>query len=383
MKGKILQVCAVGVSVDKLLKPLLNACKEAGFEVHVACADDGYIEPLRNEGFIVHNVHFERDINIKSNLKSIRELYKLIKLHEYDIVHVHTPIAAVLGRIAAKLARVKHIIYTAHGFYFHEGMSEKEYNFYYNIEKYFARYATDYLLLQSKEDYELSLNDNFNKHERIIHISNGVDIYNKFNKHLIPEENLIRLKRELNINKNDIVFTFIGRFVREKGIFDLVNAFKELNKLHRNTKLMLIGGLLDSERDQEVQSTIDDWKEEGKIIFTGFRTDIPELLMVSDVFVLPSYREGLPRSIIEAMSMEKPVIATNIRGCREEVIHGETGYLVSKGNVKDLFDKMLKLTINEKLRNSMGQLGRVIVEDEYDEQKVLDKQISLFKKLLS
>src|SRR5699024_2660662 len=163
MKGRILQVCAVGMSVDKLLSPLLKSIKDEGFELHIACADDGNIEKLRERGYIVHNIHFERKISFVSNLKSIRQLYRLMKLNKYDIVHTHTPVASILARIAAKLAGIKNIIYTAHGYYFHEGMNKKQYNFYYQVEKQFARYATDYLLLQSKEDYQLSINKKFKK----------------------------------------------------------------------------------------------------------------------------------------------------------------------------------------------------------------------------
>ena len=381
MNGRILQVCAVGMSVDKLLSPLLKSIKDEGFELHIACADDGNIEKLRERGYIVHNIHFERKISFVSNLKSIRQLYRLMKLNKYDIVHTHTPVASILARIAAKLAGIKNIIYTAHGYYFHEGMNKKQYNFYYQVEKQFARYATDYLLLQSKEDYQLSINKNFKKSNRIIHLGNGVEIYNKFNPFIIEKEKSKELKKEFNIETTDIVYTFIGRFVREKGIYDLVEAFEMLAKQKPNVKLMLIGGLLESERDQEIKEALHKWKLNKNIILPGFRSDIPILLDISDVFILPSYREGLPRSIIEAMAMAKPIIATNIRGCREQVINDYNGYLFEPGDIKSLMSKMLDMNVHDDKRIKMGIESRQIVEQYYDENKVLQKQIELYKKL--
>jgi len=381
-KGRILQISAVSTTVDKQLRPLIEASIEDGYEVHIACADDGNVESLGSEGFIVHKIHFDRKISLKSNLRSIKELRKLMKFYNYDIVHVHTPVASILGRVAAKLSGIKNIIYTAHGYYFHDGMSKREYTFYYQIEKQFAKFATDYLLLQSKEDYELSVEKRFKNKSKIMHLSNGIDIHEKFNPEKINQENIKTIKDELGIKEPDFVFSFVGRFVREKGIYELVEAFNKLNETNQNVKLLLIGGLLESERDQEISQAMNKWEANENIIFTGVRSDIPELQSVSDVFILPSYREGLPRSIIEAMAMKKPVIATNIRGCREEVIDSETGFLVEKQNVNDLYQKMLTLFENEEMCKAFGEEARRIVENEYDEQKVLDKQLRLFNSIL-
>ncbi|MYL56097.1 glycosyltransferase [Virgibacillus halodenitrificans] len=380
-KGKILQISAVSTTIDKQLRPLIEASVKEGYEVHIACADDGNIENLRSEGFIVHRVHFDRKISFKSNLKSIIELRKLMRFYKYDIVHVHTPVASILGRIAAKLAGIRNIIYTAHGYYFHEGMSEKQYIFYYQIEKQFAKFVTDYLLLQSKEDYELSVQHRFKNEKRIIHLGNGIDIYHKFNPDKIKKEHINKVKNDFGIEDSDFIYAFIGRFVREKGIYELVEAFNKLNSIKPNMKLLLIGGLLESERDQDINQALERWKGNPNIIFTGLRKDIPELLSVSNVFILPSYREGLPRSIIEAMAMKKPVIATNIRGCREEVIDEETGYLIEKKDINELYEKMLTLYDNKELCLSYGEKAREIVEKEYDEEKVLEKQIELFNSL--
>lgn len=380
-KKKILQVCAVDWSIDALLKPLILKSMAEGYEVHSVCTNTGRFSDLEAQGLTMIDVSIDRQIHPLKNLRSIWSLYKLMKKEKYDIVHVHTPIAALLGRIAAKLAGIKHIIYTAHGFYFHEEMPKKQYKLFFNIEKYAARWMTDWLLLQSREDYELSLAHDFKPRAKTIHLSNGVDIWNKFNVEKVSSMELEKFRLENNLKNTDFIFSFVGRLVEEKGIFELVKAFKSLVKDYPNAKLILIGGLLESERDHvSYQKLVEDLKHPN-IRYLGFRKDIPLVMKASNVFVLPSYREGLPRSIIEAMAMEKPIIATNIRGCREEVFPGENGYLVEKENTSELEKAMVSI-IEDPLRAELyGKRSREIVEELFDEEKVLLKQIELFDNL--
>ncbi|MDF2713170.1 MAG: epsD [Paenibacillus sp.] len=378
---KILQVCAIDVSVDGLLKPMIQESMKRGLTVHNACTDTGRFEQLKSQGMVMIDIPIERKISLFSNLKSLFLLFRLIRSEKYDIVHVHTPIAAILGRLAAKLAGVKHVVYTAHGFYFHEGMSRAAYAFFYGLEKFFAKYFTDWLLLQSREDYELCLDNKFKKKEQVIHLSNGVDIHSKFNPATIDMAKVAALKKEFGISEGDVVFAFIGRFVKEKGVLELLEAFSLLRDVRSGVKLLMIGDVLESERDQETRVQVEKQLKGSHIIAPGYRKDIPELLAASDVFVLPSYREGLPRSIIEAMAMNKPVIATNIRGCREEVLHGENGLLVKKEDAKELYESMLAMAEDRRKRERYGRRGREMVEEMFDEAVVIEKQIRLFNKL--
>jgi glycosyltransferase involved in cell wall biosynthesis len=381
-KKKILQVCALDASVNALLKPLILKSMEEGYEVHNACTDTGRFTELEAQGLTMIEVPIDRQIHPLKNLKSIWSLYKLMKKEKYDIVHVHTPIAALLGRIAAKMAGIKQIVYTAHGFYFHDEMSKRQYNLFFKIEKYAAKWMTDWLLLQSKEDYELSLSHGFKPENRTIHLSNGVDIWNKFHSNHISVEEIKSFKTENDLSEDDYIFSFVGRLVKEKGIFELVEAFKSLSKRFPKAKLVLIGGLLKSERDHGSYQQLMNDLDHPNIRYLGFRNDIPTIMKASDTFVLPSYREGLPRSIIEAMAMETPIIATDIRGCREEVFPGENGFLVEKANAKDLEDAMISMLEDSKLVDKFGKRSREIVEELFDEEKVLAKQIELFDKLL-
>src|SRR5699024_4656695 len=261
-----------------------------------------------------------------SNLKSIYKLYTLFKAINPDIVHVHTPVAAVLGRVAAKLAKVSTVVYTAHGFYFHDDMNEKDYKFYFNIEKYMGRYFTDFIFTQSIEDHEIAKSNNFLKNKsNHIHISNGIDLDKKFNYKILSPKVKEDIRKLHNIIEDDLVVIFIVRLVMKKRNLDFLESINLLGT--SNIKYIIIGSLPPGERDTNTVNKLKNFENSPNVIFTGQIENVNEYLYASDVFCLPSYREGMPRSIIEAMSMKNAVLATNIRGSREEVVNNETGFL--------------------------------------------------------
>ncbi|WP_424236925.1 glycosyltransferase family 4 protein [Bhargavaea ginsengi] len=379
---KILQLCAVDFSAKTLLIPLIKRTIDEGHEVHLACGDTGSFNELASKGIVMREVNIDRKISPISNIRSIMQLYKLFKTEQYDVVHVHTPVASLLGRIAAKMAGVPNIIYTAHGFYFHDEMVPSKYKTFYYIEKFAGRFFTDYLLVQSKEDYDTAVKGIFLKNTgQIIHLSNGVNIWDKFYPKLIDEDDITETRKQIGLDNDAFVFLFIGRLVREKGILELIKAFNELQKHKSNAVLLLVGDVNPSERDQELIEKLPTLLSSSNVFHLGFRTDIPKLLSIANVFVLPSHREGLPRSIIEAMAMEKAIIASNIRGCREEVFPNQNGILFEKENTQELRNAMEELIENPLKTKQFGLKSREIAEKRFDEKKVLDKQINLFNKL--
>ncbi|MDN6572191.1 MAG: glycosyltransferase, partial [Staphylococcus equorum] len=150
---KIVQIAAIESTHIKLLKALNEESVKKGAEVHCVCTTGNKKKELQKQGVIVHDIKIDRKISLLGNIKSIYRMLKLFKKLKPDIVHTHTPVASVLGRIAAKLAKVPNIIYTAHGFYFHDGMSKKTYFIYFHIEKIIGKICTDYIFTQSREDY--------------------------------------------------------------------------------------------------------------------------------------------------------------------------------------------------------------------------------------
>lgn len=176
-----------------------------------------------------------------------------------------------------------------------------------------------------------------------------------------------------------MVVSFIGRLVKEKGILDLLEAFNQIEQ--DNLKLLVIGGTSSSERDQQLSTRLEKYRNNSNITFTGFRSDIPELLAFSDIYCLPSYREGMPRSIIEAMSMECAIIATNIRGSREEVDHGENGYLVNLKSPDEIASSISSLVSNNEALKSFRNKARNKALNLYNEKIVVKKQMNIFESI--
>lgn len=383
MKPKIVQISAVDVSMNNMLSLLNKRTKEAGFEVHCICSPGKNTQEIIEAGYYFHPVKIDRNISIRRNLKSVYNIYKVLKRVKPDIVHVHTPIASVLGRIAAKLAKVDNIIYTAHGFYFHEGMNPKTYTFFYNIEKYIGKFFTDYLFSQSREDYDLAKRGQFLKHENnYLHISNGVDLRKKFNYNLFHNDINNKIRAKYGVEDEGLLITFMGRLVKEKGILDLVQAISELNDT--SIKLLALGDLPDSERDKSLTDELLKLeKENNNITFVGRVSNVEDFLYASDIFSLPSYREGMPRSIIEAMAMKNAIIATNIRGSREEVDDGENGYLINVNSPTEIKEKLNYLNRNRKTLAKMQKASYEKANALYDEENVVSKQIEIFKRLIS
>lgn len=375
---KIVQVTAIDGTMHHLLNKLNKTSKENNFEVHCICSEGENKKYIIDEGYKLHNIDIDRKISIIKNIKTIIRLSKLIKEIKPDIVHVHTPVAAVLGRIAAKIAKVPIVIYTAHGFYFHDGMSKNKYKIYFLIEKYIGRYFTDYIFTQSKEDYQTAKDNKFLKNnDNFLHISNGIDLDDKFNINKYTSKDNDNLRRKLGIPKNDIVVTFIGRQVKEKGIFELLEGFQNIES--KNVKLIIIGNLPQGERDTTTIKEINKYKENKNIIFTGKINNVNDYLYMSDIFCLPSYREGMPRSIIEAMAMGNAILATNIRGSREEVDHGLNGYLFDVKSSKEIGKYIDILANNLEKIEEFKIKGIQKARENYDENKVVQKQIQIFK----
>ncbi len=384
-KVKVLEVAALDVTVYFLLLPLMKKLRNCGYEVEASCAKGNFFGKITDEGFKVHDVPISRNLNFFKHFVSVFRLVKLIKREKIDIVHVHTPIGAFVGRIAAYFAGVTTVIYTIHGFYFHENMNFFKRRIIIYVEKVLARF-TSFAFSQSDEDTQTAIRERIFPPKKIMTIGNGINV-NFFSRKNIPESMKSMKRREFDLPENAIVVTCVARMVKEKGIFDLIKVAEHVITLLSNIYFVFVGEISDNcGKDVICKEFLRDYfkkhpASQSRFRFLGIRTDIREILFTSDIFVLPSYREGMPRSILEAMAMELPVIATDIRGCREEVLSGKTGILVSPGDVEALGEAIIKLAENEKLRKDMGFNGRKRVEKHFNESAVIEKQIAVMEKL--
>ena len=377
MALKVCQLCAVDFTLKHFLLPLIDGMEKEGWTVISVCSDGPYIGNLRKKGYNIETVYIARNYNLFQHLKSILVLTRFFKEQEFDIVHVHSPIAALVARLAARFASVSVVIYTAHGFYFHDEMMSLKRSVFLFLEKWAGKY-TNILFTQSAEDAACAIQENLLPQGLVHTIGNGVNPQ-KFNPRKIG--NRIKIRNKLGIQDDTFVIGIIARLVEEKGICEFLEAAMQASDENDKLCFLVIGARLESDHAKDVISKIKLAKDnhEGKILFLGQRTDIPELLSAMDVFCLPSWREGMPRSIIEAMMMERAVIATNIRGSREEVIDDETGFLLPTRDVIKLKNQFLYCARNtEKIRN-MGKAGRLRALRYFNEKNVVEKQIELIK----
>jgi len=380
-KIKVLQVVNTDYFLKSMVKPLVDRLIEEGYEVHVICQPGLYIKDFIRKGYKINLVRINRKISPIFNLISLYQIYKFIKKERPDLVHVHTPMAAAIGRVAAKLAKVPVIIYTAHGFYFHENMPLWKKKFYVGIEKLLGKYFTDMVLTQSKEDMLTAKKEKIIGNDSIICVGNGIDV-RKFR----GVSSNKKLKNSFRFNDSNKVICFVGKILKEKGVLDLISAMRIVVGEVPESRLLIVGDVLESDRDKKtikkVKKLVKKNNLEKNIVFTGFREDIPRILSMTDVFVLPSHREGMPRSILEAMASGKPIVATNIRGCREEVVDGVTGLLIPVKDQEALAKSIIKILTNRELAVKMGEEGRKRVIKEFDEKNVLDKQMEIYDKLI-
>jgi len=378
---RIVQLTAIESTMNTMLYALNKGILKDGYSLIALYSPSETLDKMVKDGDInVVNVEIQRKIAPISNIRCIYKIYKQLKKIKPHIVHVHTPIAAVLGRVAAKLAKVPIIIYTAHGFYFHENMSSLTYKLFYNIEKFMGKYFTDFLFTQSLEDYETAIKGKFKPKDKILAIGNGVDVTNKFNIENIQEQDIKNLRSEFNIGDEDKVVAFIGRLVEEKGILDLLKGFEKIER--DDIKLLIVGRLEKGERDTKTFEALKKYYNKKNIIFAGRREDINNILYITDIFCLPSYREGMPRSIIEAMVMECAVVASDIRGCREEVVQDNTGYLIKVNSPELIKEKIELLCEDEEKLKAMKKQGRARALQLYNEEKVVQKQLEVYRVLL-
>ena len=377
---KILQLCAVDFTAYHFMRPLGKGLRAAGNDVTFCCSGGGWLDLLRDEGFGVKAIPVSRSYNVAHHARSLVALAGFMRRERFDIVHVHTPVAGLIGRAAARLAGVRGIVYTVHGFYFHDRMGEAPRAIFAAFERSAAA-VTDVIFLVSEEDREEAIRLKIAPPEKLVYTGNGVDP-TRFGKAMnAADAARFRLEQGLGVGP---VVGFVGRIVREKGAIEFVRAAAIVRAAIPDAKFVMLGEPLRSDRDNcwdEIMRLRDELGLTGSLVLAGYRKDVPAILASFDLFVLPSYREGMPVALLEAMATELPVIATAIRGCREEVVDGETGILVPPRNHEALAAAMRNILASKELMARMGAEGRSRVLERFDERKIVALQIGHIDRL--
>lgn len=369
---KVAQLCAVDFTLYHFLLPLMKATRDAGHEVVGICGEGPLADKVRAEGIRVEAVRIDRSFNLFRHFGSYRALVRLFRRERFDIVHVHTPVASLVGRAAAWRARVPTVVYTAHGFYFHERMAWWKRRLFVTLE-WLAGRKTDVLFTQAEEDAAFARRTRLIRGETIEAIGNGVDP-GRFHT---DEDGSVRrrIRAEFGTPADRVVIAMIGRLVAEKGYPELIEAMRAVD-----AELWIVGERLVSDHAAEIDQAValadTDPILKSRVRFLGYRSDVPDILRAADIFTLPSHREGMPRSVIEAMMVALPVVGTDIRGTREEVLPGETGILVPVGDAAALAEALNRLVADEALRRRWGAAGRERALKLYDEKAVIARQLS-------
>ncbi len=380
-KIKILQVVtelAIGGAQDHIIY-LCDLLDKNKFHVTMlsgtqSTSEKDCIDDVRRKNIhLIQLSQMTRQINPLQDLQAVLRMTVYIRRERFDIVHTNSSKAGILGRFAAKLAGVPVIIHTVHGWAHHDYMSWWRRSLYIILERISATY-TDRLIAVSELNVEKGLNDKIGKRHKYSVIRSGIDL-DKFRR---SDIDVNYEKKKWNINPSGKVVGSVTRFFPQKSPYDFIRMANEILKNYNNTTFVLVG---DGPLRDTIESLIADFKISNKVILTGFRSDIPELLSMMDIFVLTSLWEGLPRVLLQAMVMGIPIVATQVDGVPEAVMHGQNGFLVPPRDFHALAERTLQLIQNPTLVKKMGEAGKKMVDPEFCIKEMVRKTEELYENL--
>lgn len=378
---RILHVVNISFVIPYFLGKQLNWFTEKGNKEFVVCSDSEELKDFSERySFSYRAIDVLRKISIKKDIKAVKETVKYIREINADVVTGHTPKGGLIAMLAAYITHVPVRIYFRHGLVYETSHGFKR-SLLINIDRLASKLATK-IVCVSPSVARRSIEDGLNPESKQVVLAhgtcNGIDV-ERFCRDAVNIEATDVLKKQLDINDGDFIIGFAGRLVRDKGIVELIRAYQAIRKQHQNVKLMLVGML--EIRDALPEDVVKTIKEDKGIISTGYvgYATIEQYYALMDVYVLPSYREGFPTSVLEASSMEIPVITTRATGCCDSIKEGETGFFVNHDE-KELEKALRKLYDDSALRERMGKAGRKFVEDNFRQEIVWEEIEKLYQK---
>ncbi|WMT43448.1 glycosyltransferase family 4 protein [Paenibacillus sp. D2_2] len=341
--------------------PYMNLLQKKGCEVHAYAQPGEERKWLEQKGVVCHDVPIQRSPLQIQNFKALQALTRSFRTEGFRLVHVHTPVASILGRIAARRAGVPKTLYTAHGFHFFTGAPLLNWLLYYPIERLMARF-TDILITINDEDFQRALK--FPVRSKVTYVPGvGIDLelYGSREKNPVntTEKNITRNQLfnlpESKGEESIFVVLCVAELNANKNQKQLIEALSQLGDRAGNIHLALAGT---GPSVRALLELADRLGVQDRVHMLGYRRDIPELLNKCDAVALVSYREGLPRAIMEAMAAGKPVIGTNIRGIRDLIADGTTGILIPVDDVAVTSKALYLLRDDPALVEAMGKAGK-------------------------
>lgn len=371
---KIAHIATLDASLHSLLLNQMLSIRAAGYEVVGISSPGAWVGRLEAAGIRHIATPIARRMAPRSDLASLWRLYQVLRRERFTIVHTHNPKPGLLGQLAARMARVPIVINTLHGFYFHANMPPVQRRFYITLERIAAR-CSDVILSQNREDMNVAIAEGICAPEQIKHLGNGIDLH-LFDRARITATAISRQRAELGIPEGAPVVGFVGRLsAKRKGFLDFLAAGRRIAQQLPSVRFLIAGIAAEGEGDAVSPAAAAGYGIAERCHFLGWWPGerMPLLYALMDVLVLPSLYEGIPRAIMEAAAMETPVVATNVKGNREAVIHNRNGLLTPLGDVPALAAAVTTVLGDRERAGRMGAEGRRMAREQFDERLVFQR----------
>lgn len=346
---RIMMIATTDNMLWQFLLPHIKHLQENGNTVECVCAKTGFwFDELKDKhNLVVHEINFSRNPLTPANIKAYKKLKQLQKERKFNLVYCQQPVGGLMGRLIGKKFKIP-VIYTAHGFHFYKGCSFRRKLMYKTVEKWLSKY-TDVLITINDEDYESA------KKMKAKHIAKISGIGMEFNKYAPLTETRQEIRQTLNLNENDFVIVTVAEFIKRKNYDTMLKTIKELKNRNVNVKFLICGR---GQEEENIKAKITELDIENEVNILGFRKDINRILTASDMFMLPSFQEGLTLSVIEAMSYALPCVVSDVRGNRDLVVDGEGGFVVDATNYMAFADKIQVLMSNPQMNENFKQFNK-------------------------
>ncbi len=368
----------VVTTIDRTLAGHVQPLREMGLEVELACRSTSKVAAQRLEelGLPRHEVAFARKPLRPTNIKALWQLRRILRQGRYAVLDAHTPVAAWLTRLAARLFSTQStVIYTAHGFHFHSGQHPLRNAVFVALEKAAGRW-TDYLVVINREDEAAARRYRIVPAERVRYIPGaGVDTV-FFDPRRVDEGDVSSTRQALGLGEEEVLFLSIGEFTGRKRHADGVSALARLGSTRAHLAFAGDGPLIDQVRTLASRLGVVD-----RTHFLGYRTDITTLIRACRATMLTSRSEGVPKCVMESLALEVPAIGTNVRGTRE-LLEGGCGILVPLGDVEAVAKAMRWMMDHPEEAAEMGRRGRRKVQGAYELRNVLQHTEALYRRVL-
>jgi glycosyltransferase involved in cell wall biosynthesis len=348
------------------------------YESVLACAPGGaLIDLVQRHGMEVRTFpSLVQPLHPLKDFKAIFDLTAHLMTKPYQIVHTHNSKAGFVGRLSAKLARVPVIVHTVHGFAFHQQERPWRRFVFRNLER-IASHWCDKMIFISQPLIDWALKERISCTRKMARIYSGIEM-DRF--HPVSAQEKARLKAKWGLHEQETVIGMVSKLWEGKGHDVLIRAFREIIKEKPQARLVIVG---EGHLMEPLKALVHQMELSDAVIFTGFLEDVPQILAIFDVAVLPSYFEGMGRVLLEAMAMEKPVVGTLVGGIPDLIEQGVNGYLVSPGNEGELASAVLKILNDKSLAVNMGEAGRKKMTDRFSVDTMVRSIEEIYDELLN